>query len=582
VADLARGTLVARHTGSQDAPWEVSWEFRLAGQRCQWRLSDSGGGQVSAVDSEETTGSARGSSYVPLRQAIRGRPENFLPDRQPPLPPFSLGLLLGKDGIAGEAPLLQANGGYLDPALEPHHAFAEMAAVSPWTQQPNRTYSLAWVLRRVVQRGILMIGEQLRGIGAMGGPLRTAGRYSSAEMASGASGFEPYALPLRLARLKNGTARDRGQFRHIQALFGKLAPGRVFELSLQVTPAGHEDGDAEVAVTVLVAEDGGAPGSSWELPIEMCGADTWEALVLAEALASEDRVVILDEPALNLHPGWQQHLLGLLRQRTGQSLLITHSPYLLPVEDESDIYRIIRISRVGGVSSVSRAARPVKDPAAVVRDYSMSADAGSLLFASGAVLVEGETELGALPLWFAKSTAAKELGDPRTLNLAFYAVGSEDHFKAPLTLLAALGIPWAIVCDGGPFRVDMGRKQLFRQGAAVGAASSGLRQFISSVLDDQSAAAGLTFHSANADGRRHSIFTLAPGWERAKADGISAESFEAFVDAAPGLAGQLAAGRAEVGDSKVRIGRWLAETHPCPDAVDRLYGDIVRALGARQ
>lgn len=81
----------------------------------------------------------------------------------------------------------------------------------------------------------------------------------------------------------------------------------------------------------------------------------------------------------------------------------------------------------------------------------MSADARALLFASGAVLLEGETELGALPLWFAKSQAAQELGDPESLHLRFYNVGGDTHFKAPLTLLAALGIPWAIVCGGWLF-----------------------------------------------------------------------------------------------------------------------------------
>jgi hypothetical protein len=579
VADLASGALVLQHVGLPDAPWEVSWEFQFAGQRCRWGLSDVGGGKVSVLDADEGARSAKANPYVQLPETILGRPGSFKPGEVPEMPKFGINLLLGKDGVPGEAPLVQANGGHLDPALGPHRAFAEMAEVALWIQQPNRVYSLAWVLRRAFQRGIVFIGEQLRGVGTMAVPPRPAGRYSISELASRAPGFEPYALPLRLMRLKNGSLQERDRFLRIQELFGSLASGRGVELSFQVAQGNGEESDAEAAVTVLITEHD-ASGSPLELPVQLCGAGTWEALVLSEALASSDRVVIMDEPALNLHPGWQQHLLGLLRERVGQSILITHSPYLLPVEDENDIYRIVRVSRSDGATRVSRASRPVTDPRAVVRDYSMSADARALLFASGAVLVEGETELGALPLWFAKGSTAKEFGDPRSRHLVFYSVGGEDHFKAPLTLLAALGVPWVIVCDGGPLRIDKGRKHLFCQVAAAKAASAGLEEFISSGLDDPSAAAKLTFAEVAAEACRHGMFTLAPDWDRTKTNGISAESFEAFVEGTPGFAGQLAMAKAEVGASKVRVGRWLAENHPSPAAVDRLYEDIVRALQA--
>lgn len=86
-----------------------------------------------------------------------------------------------------------------------------------------------------------------------------------------------------------------------------------------------------------------------------------------------------------------------------------------------------------GVTHVSRASHPVPDAHAVVRDYAMSADARAMIFASAAVLVEGETELGALPPWFSKSSSAQTLGDPRRHHLALYSVGGETHFKAPLT-----------------------------------------------------------------------------------------------------------------------------------------------------
>ncbi len=82
-------------------------------------------------------------------------------------------------------------------------------------------------------------------------------------------------------------------------------------------------------------------------------------------------------------------------------------------------------------------------------------------------------------------------------------------------------------------------------------------------------------------GAQHGIFTLAVGWKTAdKAAGTpNDESFEAFVNAA--MPGELEKAKAEVGDSKVRQGRWLGSTTQCPQEVSDLYGELVAALGQR-
>jgi len=589
LADLGHGALVLQHEGSPDAPWRVTWEFRNGDAPYRWVLNGYRSAHVLIAAGQPEDVPNESNSYTPLWEAIFGSPASGAGSSElPSLPQFTFALLCRPDGPPVEALQVQANGGRLDPELAPHRSFADLAGIPLWTQTPDRVYSLAWVLRQVFQRGLVVIGEQFRGVGSMATPLRAAGLYSIRELAARAPNFDPYALPLRLLRLKNGDLADRDRFRQVQDLFAELASGRGMDLSLQISAPAQQGGqdaaggdDGAAVVTVLVTSEDSREGARWELPIQMCGAGTWEALVLAEALAAgPDRVTVLDEPALNLHPGWQQLLLARLRKRAGarQSVLITHSPYLLPVDDEDDIYRLVRADRYEGVTRLSRASRPVTDPRAVVRDYSMSADARALLFADGAVLMEGETELGALPLWFANSPAARTVGDPQSLHLAFYAVGGEDHFKAPLTLLAALRIPWVIVCDGGPLRTDKGRSHLFCQVSAARAASPRLQAFITSTLDNPAAARQLTFAQVVTEANSHGIFTLAPSWDRTKTNGISAESFEAFAEAAPGLTGQLAVAKQEVGSSKTRQGRWLAENHACPAAVSQLYEDIVAAL----
>jgi len=74
-----------------------------------------------------------------------------------------------------------------------------------------------------------------------------------------------------------------------------------------------------------------------------------------------------------------------------------------------------------------------------------------------------KTGLGALPLWFEQGETARALVTPGQLHLGFFSVGGEKNFTPVLALLVALGIPWAIVCDGGPFRADTGRGHIFRQ-----------------------------------------------------------------------------------------------------------------------
>jgi len=54
-------------------------------------------------------------------------------------------------------------------------------------------------------------------------------------------------------------------------------------------------------------------------------------------------------------------------------------------------------------------------------------------------LVEGETELGALPVW------CPELASQ---DIALYAVGGKGEFVSPLKFIQHFAIPWAILGDG--------------------------------------------------------------------------------------------------------------------------------------
>jgi hypothetical protein len=196
-----------------------------------------------------------------------------------------------------------------------------------------------------------------------------------------------------------------------------------------------------------------------------------------------------------------------------------------------------------------------------------SADARALLFARGVVLVEGGTELGALPEWFGTSLTAERIGTPDALNMVIFSVDGDSSFATFTAFLHAFGVPWVIVCDGSVYRLGTGKRQIFEQVLSAGIDDSDLRKAV-----DQAGAGGSAGFAELRDlGENSGIFTLAEGWDP------SAESFEAYLaTAAPG---QLADAAKVVGKSKPRQGRHVASATECPDTIDALYGKLLRRLG---
>jgi energy-coupling factor transporter ATP-binding protein EcfA2 len=598
LSPLMTGALVLEHPGSAHAPWEVSYQFRHDDTAYRWTLADHYG-RIGIVTIDDGSGIGRAQfQTVDLAQTLFGITTTGTPTRElpSPLPEFSFEKLCPELGKVVEL-MVQSVGAYFDRDLEPHRRFGEIVGLtSSWTL-PNRAFSLASVLRLIVRRGVVVIGEQLRGADLESRPL-PIGRYALDLLSRSDVTWEPSTLPLRLFRLKNGDGSERQRFERIRRTFETFAPGRRLDVRFEaVMPrngspqppladyVGAEqpttEPNPEFAITVVIGE--GSEEEPWELSVTLTGAGVWEALVLAEAVAdSDDRLVVLDEPALNLHPAWQRLLAAKVREAPGQFLVITHSPYLVSIERPEDLAGLVRLARSNSATTLRRYSSaadgviPDELRSRIIREFSLSADARALLFAAGAILVEGETELGTLPLWFEQSETARTLGTPGQLHLGFFSVGSEKNFTPVLALLVALGIPWAIVCDGGPFRADMGGSHIFRQVLNAGARDSTLRAFVETRLGVDET--DFTFEEIVSVGRDHGVFTLARGWTRAdKKTGIDGdESFEAFAESvAPD---EFAEAKQLFPSSKVRRGRWLAENTPCPDKVNDLYRQVLNAL----
>ena len=478
----------------------------------------------------------------------------------------------------------------------------------------QRTFPLAYVLSRILNDGVIVIGEQLRGLGTGGSPPQQPGPYPWEALVSPARSRAAWQLPLRLFELKNGSPGERARYRAVQETFARLAPGRALDVrfqaatmeSLQAAPVGagevalvgqraadEQPGPVYPAavITVVIDRPGGAGMHPDELVVQLHGAGTWEALVIAEALTdAADRLVIFDEPAVTLHPTWQRALRAMIGESAGQFLVITHSADLVPMGNAGDLANLVRIENQTGQTRAHRfdhASLSRDDVCRITREFALSADATALLFARGVVLVEGETELGALPEWFARHAHSSGCTPPADLDLGFWSVGGDNNFRTYLTVLHALAIPRVVVCDGAAFDVEKRQARnphIFDQVLKAGIDDPALARFMHR-LDTGNRKRVMNrrmFTGERKLGRQHGIFTLARGWttssKATKTPGD--ESFEAFIESvAPGEPRQA---ENEVGDSKVRKGRWLGANIACPAEVADLYDQLLGALSHRE
>ena len=604
---LYSGAIVLEHAGIDHAPWDVAYEFCHDGEVYRWVLAGAPtwGGIVRAdeLSPAGVVANLQSERLLPLLFGS-GVTMTSPPALPSPLPPFEFKAICPM-GDKLVPLILQTGTTTFTAEQEPYRRFTRLAAIPVWPAAQNRAYTPARVLRIVLNEGFVMLGEQYRGLGGGGAAMRPPGFYSWQELAVPPPRRDLASLPLRLFALKNGDQDDRRAFEEIQRMFEALAPGRAMEIRFAATAPQPEttvpvvqsalsplaeafegtsglgssgESTPGAAVTVLVLDDRGR-----ELPVVQVGAGTWEALALAEALTvSEHRTVILDEPALNLHPTWQHILRTSFRQFPGQLILVTHSAELVPMGDEKEISRVIRLDSAGGATRAHRLPSDIdaQTAAKIVRVFTLSADARALLFASGAVLVEGETELGALPEWFAAAASDAELEGPEELDLGFYCVGGDQHFFPVLTLLQSLGIPWVAICDGAAFdAVKAHRWHVFRQVFEAGAGNDRLVKFLEAHIGQQGTSmTDALFQEQKEIARENGVFTLALGWTtRDKQAGTQGdESFEAFLEAIN--PGKLSEAKGAVGLSKVRQGRWLAENLDCPANVAALYAALVRRL----
>ena len=179
--------------------------------------------------------------------------------------------------------------------------------------------------------------------------------------------------------------------------------------------------------------------------INTVGSGVFEVLNLISTIAgSKSKVIILDEPALHLHPLYQKKVLqtlkSLKKNYQNQIILITHSPYFIDSEVLENAYRFYMerdATRIVAFSSILNTLKP-KDKTKIIKDLSFT----RALFASGVIILEGDSEYLSVPILLRKIGYLLEDYNVEVIN-----AGGQGNIKLCAKIIEKLSIPFRIICD---------------------------------------------------------------------------------------------------------------------------------------
>jgi len=428
---LMEGEIVASHPGTQDGRWQCAYEFTAPGfdqsdHRYRWLLL---GLQSGAIFDGDIPVGGQGSDIATRITGSSSPPSGA----EIPVPgSFQLLDLLPKPDLSTMSCTFDLS----QTASGSQRRFAEMTRLPLISPGGGRMVSLATVLRVIFRRALVQTSDtRLLPSGGVS--------WSSSGLVLG-NGAEA-RLPELLLTLKNGDPSERARYQRIRALFTEFTQGRGCEVSLMSVQQPAQDGQGTTTVqvpaiwvTLNVSAD---PASlDPEVPIEFAGAGAWEALVLASVLGEPSAsVVILDEPAVALHPSLQRQLGAHLLSAPAQFLVITHSAELLPLAGAADT-RLVRLDR--NDKNATRA-WPVHEACRVKMARKLAAKGNERLpFAWRAILCEGQDDVEAL-----MTLTERMHVDLRRRNIAVTDCGSRDNIPDYVWFCAELGLKYLAVMD---------------------------------------------------------------------------------------------------------------------------------------
>ena len=134
------------------------------------------------------------------------------------------------------------------------------------------------------------------------------------------------------------------------------------------------------------------------IPMELVAAGRFETLILLTAISGqENKIILLDEPAMNLHPTSQRRILQLIQdaisKNHNQIITITHSPYLVNPEHLRSVWKFTPGKDGTIIINLEEATRSLKnnEEQKIIQQFRNS-DIRAILFQKGIILVEGPSD----------------------------------------------------------------------------------------------------------------------------------------------------------------------------------------------
>lgn len=228
-----------------------------------------------------------------------------------------------------------------------------------------------------------------------------------------------------LFNLKNGRPQQKVKFEQIRQRFHRLFP--ILELDVL-----RENNEIKIHI-----QKAGIESTTFYL-----GAGILEnLLILTHLIAHYDKVLCIDHPELHLHPHAQRGLGSFIEgTKDGQILVITHSPYFVNLNKNSSIIRFVQKDAQTEIIELPH--DYFTDDDFFKLEQFLDIDTKELFFARKVILVEGETELGALPIF------AAEIGYNFDENgVSVIKVGGKKTFEFYVKLCKGFKIPHFILAD---------------------------------------------------------------------------------------------------------------------------------------
>lgn len=168
--------------------------------------------------------------------------------------------------------------------------------------------------------------------------------------------------------------------------------------------------------------------------------------LLTASHGSENSVILMDEPSVNLHPSMMKALMSHIKNSDCQFFIITHSPDLTHYEIFDNDANICYVRKHGGSSKVLQFDEKHSTWFSKNRSRFKHQIDSRIFFAKCIILTEGDSDRNLLGVFEFLKTIDQKL-NLDSQDIIITSVGGKDNFKKYQKLLESFEIPFVILTD---------------------------------------------------------------------------------------------------------------------------------------